>query len=89
MDSIVSVTAQDGSREQALCNACGDKDIKLVREILQSGVNLNCHDGRGTPLFLAAYIGSTQCVSALIETNANVNFVPNSRTLLGDTPLHA
>ncbi len=70
----------------SLHTACANSNHKIVNELLKykSKVDVVTKNGH-TPLHLAAYSGSLECVMALIQCSANVNTKTKSEL---DSPLH-
>ena len=77
---------------QALMQAVGSNNLKKVKELIESGVDVNekspvvgsGNDGQ-TPLLVACFSGFTDIVETLIEAGANPRIVDY---LLKATPLH-
>uniref|UniRef100_A0A7S2NLS3 Uncharacterized protein n=1 Tax=Haptolina brevifila TaxID=156173 RepID=A0A7S2NLS3_9EUKA len=60
--------------------------VKVIKSLLQSGSDPNCHDNGGdTPLMCAAKHGAVKAVEALLETGV---ILVNAKNEQGDTALH-
>ncbi|KAK5969990.1 Ankyrin repeat protein, partial [Trichostrongylus colubriformis] len=82
---LFSVDRPMKEKENELFAAIESKDFEKATELIQSGVNINCHDASGMSLLSAcAYRGSLQLVQLCIEKGANVNDKEHSQ---GYTPL--
>jgi len=57
-----------------LVTAIRDANVKAVRQLLDTGADVNARDAQGnSPLILAALYASPECVGLLIEKGADVN----------------
>ncbi len=71
--------------DERLVDAAFEYDLVLVKELLESGVDVNSRDSHNsTALEYAAEFGQTEMVKLLIESGAEVNTSNND----GDTPLY-
>lgn len=69
----------------ALVNAAFDDNIRLVKELVDAGANVNAEDGVGrTALFYAIYGADVSIVEYLLQNGAR----PNVRSKLQETPLY-
>jgi ankyrin repeat protein len=73
-------TARPGDQRQArpsaadLVRAIRNADAPVLRKLLESGADVNARDAEGnTPLILASFYASPQCVALLIDKGADVN----------------
>ena len=75
------------SESNALCNAVRDGDLRVVKEQLANGVDINGGDSEFgvTALSWAALLDDTEIAKFLIEKGANVN----AKSRDGSTPLHS
>jgi len=81
--------ALDGGRHTPLysvgneCAAGGAENV--VRKLVQSGADVNAHDGakKCTPLHMAARRGNREVARALLDCGADIE----ARDIAGDTPL--
>src|SRR5262245_52711790 len=78
-DSPPTVRAGDQGGEAGpivaeLVTAIRNGDVRVVRKLLDNGANVNAHDAEGnTPLILASFYASPECLELLIEKGADVN----------------
>jgi lysophospholipase len=57
-----------------LCSAAGNGDLKLVEELLASGISANVHDyDRRTPLHLACAENKLETAESLLRSGARIN----------------
>src|SRR5215813_9291518 len=57
-----------------LVTAIRNEDAQVVRKLLDNGADVNARDAEGnTPLILASFYASPECVELLIEKGADVN----------------
>ncbi len=71
--------------DERLVNAAFDRDLALVKELLERGVYVNSRDSHNsTALEYAAMFGQTDMARLLIEKGAEVNTINDS----GETPLY-
>ena len=67
-----------------LVTAIRNGDVRVVRQLLDNGADVNARDAEGnTPLILASFYASPECLELLIEKGADVN----SANKAGATPL--
>src|SRR6516164_4570346 len=67
-----------------LVTAIRNGDVRVVRQLLDNGADVNARDVEGnTPLILAAFYASPECLEILFEKGADVN----SANKAGATPL--
>src|SRR5215471_20418353 len=67
-----------------LVTAIRNGDVRVVRQLLDNGSDVNARDAEGnTPLILASFYASPECLELLIEKGADVNSVNKA----GVTPL--
>src|SRR5262245_19176958 len=67
-----------------LVTAIRNGDVRVVRKLLDNGSDVNARDAEGnTPLILASFYASPECLELLIEKGADVNSVNKA----GATPL--
>jgi uncharacterized protein len=67
-----------------LVTAIRKADAPVVRKLLESGADVNARDAEGnTPLILASFYASPECVALLIDKGADVNAANQA----GATPL--
>src|SRR5262249_50210225 len=67
-----------------LVTAIRNGDVRVVRKLLDNGADVNARDAEGnTPLILASFYASPECLELLIEKGADVN----SANKAGATPL--
>eukprot|EP01111_Echinosteliopsis_oligospora_P009281 TRINITY_DN2698_c0_g1_i1.p1 TRINITY_DN2698_c0_g1~~TRINITY_DN2698_c0_g1_i1.p1 ORF type:complete len:275 (-),score=96.61 TRINITY_DN2698_c0_g1_i1:162-986(-) len=73
--------------QQEVLDCAGTNDVKRLRELLDSGVDVNFQDfDKGwTPLHVAAARGSKQALELLVQRGANINIQDNR----GSTALHS
>jgi ankyrin repeat protein len=78
--SVSSRTARAGDPREAkpmaadLATAIRNADAQVIRKLLDDGADVNARDADGnTPLILAAFYASPECVALLIEKGADVN----------------
>src|SRR5262245_59069672 len=66
-----------------LVTAIRNGDVRVVRQLLDNGADVNARDAEGnTPLILASIYASPECLELLIEKGADVN----SANKAGATP---
>ena len=81
---LAPLTAAELDISDRFYNAIRAGDTAAVRQLVQSGVDVNTKDRRGgTPLLYAAAVGTPQIMRLLIDAGADVN----ARTSFGATPL--
>jgi ankyrin repeat protein len=57
-----------------LVSAIRNEDAQVARKLLDNGADVNARDAQGnTPLILASFYASPECVELLIEKGADVN----------------
>mgnify|MGYP000418242874 CR=1 FL=1 len=57
-----------------LADAVESGDLDTVKSLMQQGINPDiCHNGRATPLYLAAQHGELQIAELLVESGADIN----------------
>ena len=57
-----------------LVAAIRNGDIRAIRKLLDNGADVNTRDAEGnTPLILASFYASPECVALLLENGADVN----------------
>src|SRR5262245_46224024 len=67
-----------------LVTAIRNGDVRVVRKLLDNGADVNARDAEGnTPLILASFYASPECLELLIEKGADVNAANKA----GATPL--
>ena len=67
-----------------LVTAIRNADAQAVRKLLENGADVNARDAEGnTPLILASFYASPECLALLIENGADVNAANKA----GATPL--
>jgi ankyrin repeat protein len=67
-----------------LVAAIRNGDVRVIRTLFDNGADVNAHDAEGnTPLILASFYASPECLELLIEKGADVNSVNKA----GATPL--
>ena len=67
-----------------LVTAIRNGDVRVVRKLLDNGAEVNARDAEGnTPLILASFYASPECLELLIEKGADVNTANKA----GATPL--
>src|SRR5262245_39314999 len=67
-----------------LVTAIRNADVRVVRQLFDNGADVNARDAEGnTPLILASFYASPECVELLIEKGADVNAANKA----GATPL--
>src|SRR5215468_5164993 len=67
-----------------LVTAIRNADVRVVRQLLDNGADVNARDAEGnTPLLLASFYASPECLELLIEKGADVNAANKA----GATPL--
>src|SRR5262245_54108376 len=79
-------TDQREARSSAagLVTAIRNADVRVVRQLFDNGADVNARDAEGnTPLILASFYASPECVELLIEKGADVNAANKA----GATPL--
>lgn len=73
--------------EAEIFDAAGNNDVDRMRELLDSGMDINMYDyDKGwTPLHVAASRGGKQVIELLVQRGAEINCQDNR----GSTPLHS
>ncbi|KAK7495461.1 hypothetical protein BaRGS_00013400, partial [Batillaria attramentaria] len=79
-------SASNAAPTEDLLDACNKNDIKKVKELINRGVSVNCHDSRNceTPLHVACRIGNEDLLKFLLNKGADVK----AKNDKGFTPLH-
>ena len=81
---VVDLRPEDEKDAQKLFDACQRDDTESVRELLDEGANIEAKTSWGaTPLLVACFYGSCNCIELLLEKGADLTF-----TVRGNTPLH-
>src|SRR5262249_38723427 len=80
LSSVSPSTVHAGDQREAkpiaphLVTAIRNADARAIRKSLDNGADVNSRDGDGnTPLILASFYASPECVELLIEKGADVN----------------
>ncbi len=72
LDHGARIDTQDYQLKTALHHAVGQNHIGIVRLLLALEAGINMADAKGnTPIYVAAYLGRTSMVSALLEKGAD------------------
>ena len=72
----------------SLVEACSQEDIPLVKQLIQTGVDMNStSELRFSALNMAVFRNNTELILILLAAGANINFQKNDKFGLGETPL--
>ena len=65
--------------QKFLFEACLVRDIKIVKFLVEEGVDIEAKDNRGyTPLHFASYHGCTEIIKFLVEEGADIEAKNNN-----------
>ena len=71
---IVKLILEQNNKDNKLLESIESENLELVKQLLESGANVNCYDKqKTTPLISAAFKGNAKIAKMFIDAGANVN----------------
>lgn len=72
---MVMDVGKDETMQERLFEAVVGKEIDIVRELLNSGIDINAQDEQGrTAIMIATYANDAEMVKVLIDEGADVGY---------------